>query len=130
MNVKPIDKAYGAESFHSPDGIPMQNGSKTLNLGTTCGGHSLILATNGSDRSVHVFITQSENGEGVPIKTGLNADTNPNCKHVCIPRYGMMVIQKKPNEFVFVTQYGGPESYSDIGGAKLTNVIFTPVAYI
>ena len=129
MNVKPIDKAYGAEAHNSAAGGGFNTDEVDLCLGTTCGNHSLILATNGSDQAVHVFITQNENGDRVPVKTGMNAGTNPKCKHVCIPRYGMMIIQKKPEEFLNVTQYGGPASYMDSGGARKCNVMFTPIAY-
>ena len=123
MQVRPIDKAYGGEAVSGVTELA------TLNGGTDCGGHSLILATNGADIAQHVFIYENE-GDGVPVKTGTNASTNPKCKHVCIPRYGMMVIQKKPNELMFVTELGGPGSYSNEGGPKLTNVMLTPVAYI
>ena len=129
MNVKPIDKAYGAEAHDSQTGNGFGPNSILLNKGTTCGGHPLILATNGSDRSCSILIAESEPVR-VPVKTGANAGTNPNIKHVVIPRYGMMVIQKKPNELMFVTELGGPGSYSNEGGPKLTNVMLTPVAYI
>jgi hypothetical protein len=123
MQVRPIDKAYGAEAVCGVTELA------TLNGGTTCGNHSLILATNGADIAQHIFIYENE-GDGVPVKTGTNASTNPKCKHVCIPRYGMMIIEKKKTERLAVFQFGGPASYSDKGGGKKCNVMFTPVAHI
>jgi len=125
MQVRPIDKAYGGEATSGTSTIA------TLTGGTDCGKHSLILATNGADISQHVFIYENE-GDGVPIKIGTNAITNPKCKHVCIPRYGMMIIEKKPTERLAVFQFGGPEEYTKAGGGggKLCNVMFTPVVHI
>ena len=125
MQVRPIGEAYGGEAVSGVNTIA------TLNGGTDCGKHTLILATNGADIAQHVFIYENE-GDGVPIKTGTNASTNPKCKHVCIPRYGMMIIQKEPNEKLAVMQFGGPAAYVEGGGGggKKCNVIFTPVAAI
>ena len=76
MQIEPIGKAYTAE---------LAGDGHHLTGGTDCGGHTRLLVTNGSNISVCIWIYS---GDGA-------AYTAANTKNIVIPRYGMMILQKK-----------------------------------
>ncbi len=112
MQIKPIGEAYGAET---------QGNALNISGGTTCGDSSLLLATNGGDISACIWI--------YPKNDGSSNYSDADVKSVVIPRYGMMIIEKKKSEFVGVSQLASTSVINEEGGQKKTNVFFTPIAH-
>ena len=112
MQIKPIGQAYGAET---------QGNVIIISGGTTCGNNSLLLATNGGNISACIWI--------YPKNDGSSKYSDADVKSVVIPRYGMMILEKKKSEFVGVSQLTVPSMINELGGQKKTNVSFTPIAH-